>query len=590
MLSTAPKNRRRRRRRHKRSQAATNTIDSNNVDVDDDDSQADKIDDADKSRTFSPRVNSTFINEDVEIETAMLLKQLNKDSEFALKKERAIEFFTSSISPAELNRFGYFKQRPEIIEPKSDDQIEVMPSPDEAQETYPTDGAQLALSYLNEELDFEAVVVPFDKSATISFNESQFYLPDLTLPKELPHDIEAALENEAVKRNFIDEGHFVKAKPNISSINRAQFINRLFEEGALHWFDFNLKEIRDLRDITVSHRLIKSFCAEKFHPIDYPRTNVCFEHDSLQDRMLKIHIKHIYFDVHPAFNDEQKVARQLESLYDEFITIKQNDILTKIETKLNILRQLLETVSKSGKSKSQKQLNFNNLQIHRDELKELRATWHRESARNRLVMKSILEKWAELKRLREGNSEPTTSVKLLIKVHEVDAGQDEYEWCERFELEHREMMEEAMELYRKQKTERKKNRKGNRNPTTGPETSDNLQRNEENDQESSEIVKPKANKIEEQLLQIFADSMRPPGEQIVDFELQKSGTATTKNQPKYIVRLVLDDGQLEFPESTKLNNIGQANLNAVYTIKFTTKISKKLKFQVILESISIIKR
>lgn len=570
MLSTAPKNRRRRRRRHKRSLPSNNTIDSNNIEVDDDNSVEDKIDDIDRSRPFSPRVNSKFINEDVEIETAMLLKQLNKDSEFSLKKERAIEFFTSSVSPEELKHFKYFKHRDENAEQKNDDQIEVMPSPDVAQETYPTEGPQLALSYLNEELDFEAVVVPFDRNQFISFDEYQFYLPDLTLPKELPRDIEASLGSSTQFRNVVSEGHFVKPKPSISGVNRAQFINRLFEEGALDWFDFNQKEIKNLQDIIISRRLVKSFCAEKFHPIDYPRTNIYLELEALQDRILKIHIKNIYFDIHPSFNEEQKLARELETLYDEFIALKQSDILTKIETKLKILRQLLETVSRTSKNKSKKQTIFSNLQIHRDELKELRATWHRESSRNRELVKNILEKWAQLKRLKEGITEPSTSLKLLIKVQETDAEEDTFEWSERFELEHREMMEEAMELYRRQKAERKK--KGKRE--------DDEEEDENRDQEDIEIVKPKSSKIEEELLKIYADSMRPPGEEIIDFELEKNSTATIKSPPKYIVKLVLDDGQLEFPESTKLNNVGQAQLNAVYTIKFTTKIPKKLKFQV----------
>lgn len=571
MLSTVSKNRRRRRRRHKRSVPANNTTDSNQIDVEDDDSVADKIDDMDKSRTFSPRVNSKFINEDVEIETAMLLKQLNTDSEFALKKERAIEFFTSCVSQEELKHFRHFQHETEALESKVDEQIEIMPSPDVAQESYPTEGPQLALSYLNEELNFEAVVVPFDKTTSISFDVHQLYLPDLTLPKQFPQDIEASADETAYVRNVIDEGHFVKAKPNISTVNRSQFINRLFEEGSSNWFDFNQKEIKNLHDITVSRRLVKSFCAEKFHPIDYPRTNVCLELDTLEDRILKIHIKNIYFDIHPSFNDEQKLARELETLYEEFVALKQSDILAKIETKMKILRQLLDTVSKCGKNKSQKQKTLSNLQMHRNELKELRETWHRESARNREIMKNILEKWAQLKRLKEGLAEPSTSLKLLIKVQETDAQQDEHEWSQRFQLEHREMMDEAMESYRRQKAERKKN---------GKHETNEHERHESKDQDSIEIVKPKASKIEEDLLRIFADSMRPPGEQIIDFELEKASTATIKSPPKYVVKLVLDDGQLEFPESNKLTNIGHAHINAIFTIKFTTKIPKKLTFQV----------
>lgn len=560
MLSAAPKNRRRRRRRQKRSVTAQNTADSNQIDVDDDESVDDKIDDNEKEGTFSPKVNSKFINEDVEIETAMLLKHLTKDTEFTLKKERAIEFFTSSLSARET------KESKKRDEEKNVDEIEVMPPPDTQQENY-QDGPQLALSYLNDEI--ETVVVPFDKQTTISFDEQQIYLPELSLPKEFPHDIE--MGDAKFPRNLIEEGHFVKSKPNIWTMNRALFINRLTEEDALHWYDFDQKEIRDLCNITLSRRLIKTFCAEKFHPIDYPPSSICLELDafSIQDRILKIHIKHIYFDVHPLFNSEQKLARELESLYDEYVAIKQNDILKKIETKLKILRQLLDTVSKSSK----KQTTTDHLQIHRDELKELRTTWHTESTKYRILMQTILEKWAELKKSREGLTEPSTSLKLIIRARDPNVENDEYEWSQKFELEHREMLEEAQELYRKQKAQRKKSAK------RGLKSEISIQ-NEDHENAPAEIVKPNAKKIEQELLRIFGASMRPPGEQIIEFDLENINTATMKSPPKYIVRLILDDGHLDFPESTKLNNVGLANLNAVYSIKFTTRISNQLKFQV----------
>lgn len=567
MLSTVPKSRRRRRRRHKRSVPASNTTDSNNLEVEDNESVKDKIDYNDKNKTFSPRVNSKFINEDVEIETAMLLKHLTKDTEFGLKKERAIDFFTSNLSIEELKKI-------ESTQSKTDEQIGIMPLPEPAAESYQADGPQLASFYLSDELNFENVVVPFDRKTFISFDGHQIFSPALTLPKQLPNDLESSRNEVAFVRNAGDEGHFVKTKPKISHINHALFINRIIEEGALNWFDFNRKEIKNLCDLAASKRLIKTFCAEHFHPIDYPPTSVCVELDafSFQDRILKVHIMYISFDTHPTFNDEQKLARELESLYEEYVAQKQSNILMKIETKLKILRHLLETVSRSSKTKVQnKHQTADNLQVHRNELKELRATWHRESSKNRELMKEILEKWTELKKLREGVSEPTTSLKLLIKVQESDIDNDEREWSQRFEMEHREMFEEAMHLYQKQKTTHKKDAK-NGKKNQGEEANPNVEA----------ILKPISSKIEQELSEIFEKSMRLPGEKIIDFELERNNTAIVKNPPKYIVRMLLDDAraQLEFPESTKLNNIGQAHCNAIYSIKFTMKIPHQIKFQV----------
>lgn len=617
MLSVAPiKNRRRRRRRHKRSVPVTQANDSRTSELGgggdgDDDSMDDKINDQDTDRQqFSPKVNSQFINEDVEIETAMLLKHLTKDTEFTLKKQRAIEFFTSNV-PIELKSLS--KQRSDSVTTikNPDEQIEIMPSPTDEQtdetENFPADGPQLAADYLNDDLNFDSVVVPFQKQAYECINQQMFYSPALALPKQFPQDVESATattttpsnataagtgtgtSQSIVLRNVADEGYFIRPKPKISRVNLALFLNRLIEEGDFRWYDFQTHEIKDLINLTIGRRLIKSFCEEKFHPIDYTPTSVFHELDtfSFQDRILKIHIKYIYFDIHPSFNDEQRLARELESLHDEYVTQKQNDILGKIETKLKILRQLLETVSKSaagtasntsgsvsgkGNRMQKKQTNLahtvDTLQVHRDELKELRATWHRESARHRELMKTILEKWSTLKKLRDGIDKPDTTLKLVIKAHDTDREEDEYEWARRFELEHREMWIEAMDVYRKQKATRKKLAKAG------------IQTEDEENLLNADIVKPNSSAIEQELSDIYAASVRPPGEQIIDFELEKSHTAPIKSPPKYVVRLLFEDGQLEFPESLKLNGVGQAQINAIYSIKFTTKIPHKLRFQV----------
>lgn len=606
MLSVAPiKNRRRRRRRHKRPVPVNQPTDARtSLGGDgDDDSMDDKIDDHSTDRgqsAFSPKVNSQLINEDVEIETAMLLKHLTKDTEFTLKKQRAIEFFTSNV-PLEMQ--SSTKRRESLTAKNPDEQIEIIPSPDEQTitENFPADGPQLAADYLNDDLNVDSVVVPFQKQTYASANQQMFYSPALVLPKQFPQeDVESATAatttpsatgagtatgtgQSIVLRNVADEGYFIRPKPKISRTNLALFLNRLIEEGDFRWYDFRTREIKDLIDITISKRLIKTFCEEEFQPIDYPPTSVCHDLDtfSFQDRILKIHIKHIYFDIHPSFNDEQRLARELESLYDDYVAQKQQDILGKIETKLKILRQLLETVSKSAASQSgsasgrsrqqKKQTNttaLDTLQVHRDELKDLRATWHRESARHRELMKTMLEKWSTLKKLRDGIAKPDTTLKLIIKALDTDGEADEYEWTRRFDREHREMLDEAMIEYRKQKATRKQLAKAG------------IQTEDEENLLNADIVKPNADAIEQELLDIYTASVRPPGEQIIDFELEKTHTAPIKSPPKYVVRLVFEDGQLEFPDSSKLDGVGQARINAIYSIKFTTKIPHSLKFQV----------
>lgn len=497
----------------------------------------------------------------LKIETAMMLKHLTKDSGYALKRERDIEFFTSGLSPHILNELTKPKHSNSEIEEyaKETETIEKSAA-NSPRETYPNDGPMLASSYLKNEL--ENIVVPFDMRTMEAYNMNQLYLPALTLPKQLPVDIESGPDGQK-QRNLLAEGHYMKPKPNILGINRAQFVNRLLEEGAFHWLDIQRLDVKNMFDIVVNKRLIKTFCAEQFHPINYPLTHVYTEYEtfSFQDRIFRIFIKDILFGVHPSFNSEQKLARELEAMYDEFVLLKENDIVTKIEIKLNILRQLLATMSKSQAHKTTSPL-FDNMRVYREELKELRKIWHDESAKHRELTKNILEKWSELKKLRENQTNASTSLKLMIKTFETNAKKDLEEWNERFELEHSEMMNEAMAVYREHKQQRKKDAKKKKSDEEKPK-------------------KPNSTEIEKELLEIFTKSMRPPGEQIIDFQLdQKTDVIATKNLPKYIIRLSMDSDHLEFPESTKLNSVGQAHFNTTFSIKFTTKIPHQLKFQI----------
>lgn len=573
MLTSQPKSRRRRRRRRKQSMPAPgNTASSSNLDVDEPITEF--VDGSENKHSFSPKVNVKFINEEAEIETAMLIKQFNKDTDFQTKqKERAIEFFTSGLSSHEVDDMEKLEEETiDEIQTKRDESLDVMPTPSSVPTNYPDDGPQFASSYLNE--NFDNVVIPFERE-TIVFDIDRIYFPNLVLTKQLSGDVEAAAGASLhAARNVVNEGYFVRRKPQILQINRAQFINRLITEGAFYWLDGREKEVKGLIDIVISNRLIKTFCAEEFHPIEYPVTSVysLFDAFALHDRILKIHLKSICFDAHPMFNPEQKLAKELETLYDEYSWRTQNDICGNIETKLDVLRQLLNTVSRSNSLRTRKKSQMSmidNFRAYRDELIELRAMLHRERIKDRKLIQSILEKWAELKKQREKQGVQSTFVKLLIKIQKPNPERDEQEWNYNFNVELSEMIQEAKDLYREQKHQRKLEAK---------ETINDIDTEEK--ETLPKLSKPDSGVIEQQLFELYTNSMRPPGEEIVVFELEKSAVVSDKNLPKYVVRLLLDNEQLDFPDSTRLSGIGQVYFNAVFSIKFTTKLPTKLKFQI----------
>lgn len=550
MLNPVMKNRRRKRRKRKQpiSSAAATTVARP-----DDRHSAQSGDsrefDEQQSRTSSPRVSSKFINEDVEVETSIMLKHLNRDSEILRKKEYDLKFFVLSLSVAELldlsrsqTAIDYRMYKVDVVDQSGE------PSAHD----YAMDGPQLSSFYVND--DFTDIVKPFQQQQLDDSGPLQFYVPKLALPTRIPVDVEAPNDQTPALPEY---GHYAQPRPNVLRTNYAQLMNRLIEEGAFQWLDIHGRQMRHVFDVNASRRLIQTTCAERFHPIECRLMDVAYESDAIliQDRILCICLQDITFDGHPAFDDEQRVARELELLYDEYVRHDDAAMLHTIETKLSALRQLLDTIA--GQARVGRTTANDNVRAYRDELRELRGLWHRESAKQRELLQKVLEHWTKLKKVRERATVPSTGVKLVIKAHEPNADRDTYEWSHRFSVELNETLSDEMIAYREQKQRKQKAEHG-----------------------ASKVPKPNANAVADKLSEVFAKSMRPPGEPVVDIKLERTEHAPNKNLPKYVVRIQLDNGHLQFPDSHKLNSFGQALINARYSIKFTTRIPQRLRFLV----------
>lgn len=559
MLNPVIKNRRRKRRKRKTATTAaankTNNIDERSSEHSDESLQID-----DNQKINSPKVSMNFINEDVEIETTIMLKHLNRDSEMLRKKEYDLKFFVSCVSDAELLDLSKTQS---TIDYQICKDVENKESCETSLHENIVDGPQLAAFYINN--DFTDIVKPFDKQQLDNAGLMQFFLPRLILPKQFPTDIEQPIDAIIFPPEY---GHFVEQKPNVLNRNRAQYLNRLVEEGSFQWFHTHTTEIRHIFNINVSQNLTRTRCAERFHPIEYQPIDSAHELDAIfgQDRILRIHLKDIIFDKHPSFNDEQQIAAELEILYNEYVRQCQANILESIETKLNVLRQLLDTITSQTRNNDP---TNGNLRTYRAELKEMRSLWHCESIKQRKLLQKILEHWSNLKKIRETTTIHSTGIRLIIKAHEPDIDQDTYEWNHRFSVEFNEMLQDATALYREQKQQKKKKSKGNGG--NGIDIGAN----------NAKITKSNANAIENELLQLFGESMRSPGEHLIDLELERTVVAGQNNNlPKYVVRVLLDNEYLQFPDSQKLNSIGQAFFHTTYSIKFTTRLPQRLKFMV----------
>lgn len=581
MLSAPSKNRRRRRRRRKQSISAVETtaVASTNIQEADESPSSEILQ---THQASQPKVTNEFLNEEAAIETAMLIKHFNKDTELERQRERAIEFFTGHIEWNEMESMAAEIDADDEIQANKEEAADVVAMPNSVRATvYPDDGPQLASSYLNEGV--ENVIELFGRQ-TIAFDESELFMPSLTMPKQWTKVANEDIEIGAAPvshRNFVDEGHFVPAKPSISSKNRAQFINRLLVSDGHQWLDDEKHDLAGLINFRENSKLFKSECTREFQAIYYEPTTVHTTADSyaLQNKILKLQMNDIVFDRHPLFSSEQKLARELQKLYEEYRARKAADITGNIQTKLDIMRKHIKSASlpKSSRSSTRSRTivdDSERFRMYQDELRDLRNRVHREMKIDRDIMAAILGKWADLKKERD-NHAATTTLRLIIRTEETDAERDAIEWNARFNLEFNEIFCEAMDFYREERRRQKQQmRESVENGIEAAATFESI----------AKIHRPDAESIRQQLYDIFANSMRPAGEQIIDFDLvygeQREASAMSKDRPKYVVRLLFDEKELDYAVSTNLNKSGSVHMNAAFCVKFITKIPKKLKIQV----------
>lgn len=281
------------------------------------------------------RLNDNFLRQEAEIEAAMLLKKFSEDTDLSKRKECEIAFFTSSTGLEELAA-----DHRTSVDIEAD--VDVLPTPSSVRTTYRDDGPQFASSYLHD--DDKSIVEPCQK-ATIEFDEQLLFLPDLTVAASSPtgkQDVEATLAADS-RLSAADEGLFVHDGPELVSRNRAQMINRLTEENALHWLESNGEQMAHLVSFRADHWTFKSEGGRKMRPVLYPTTSVetTSAAYALQDKVLKIRIQDVMFEQHPSYSEEQLIARRVEQLYNQYAMRRQADVVSGLHAKLEVLRKLI---------------------------------------------------------------------------------------------------------------------------------------------------------------------------------------------------------------------------------------------------------
>lgn len=496
-----------------------------------------------------PSLSKAFINEEIEVRNAIVQSKIqNNIFNQSCKIETGKKFFADNIYVSDFDIIPTIIVAPEI-------------TPSSGKRTLERDAQQLASSYV--QIDDETVIQKWSKKY-LHFNYSTYYYP-LT-------QIYIGLENREYEpklhlytKNITEDGLFTSEKPYISNKNKNILINRFIAEESDKWLVYYRSDksldISDLINFSHDSQLYKTYNnTEKTNfkatelNIECLRSNEIgnISSSTLTDRLLRIYISNVNFHTHPSYTKEYIYAKRLEFLYQLYSERAQNKVIEKLENHLQSIRHLLKgRLLEMGDNS-----NPNHVDKLKNDLRDTRNQLHHESKYDRELLQSLLELWKMLKDLRKKQGFNKTSIRMLIKMQEVDIDSDRENWKKKFEDELNEILEERkdseMDIMYDVKYDTKY------------------------------LPKPDKANICEKLYQVYMKSMRHPGESIVSIELEKLSTIgieydSSDSSSMIVFQVMFDDQKVgSLKRNTSFGVNGYVNVNGMFCIKLSQKIPKKI--------------
>lgn len=533
MLAIKKKNLRqfRRRKKLKSTEKRKKSIEKN-VQKDNSENEADTFDE------LAPiRVSKEFLDEEAFIETELLTKFARKPSRNQNQIDREINFFCAILNDDNHND-------------GPNDGLKTAKDVENEESTAENQIAELSSHYFHE--DAKNVIEPFNRHEIV-YDESELFIPEMRINAMCPiNDIE--LGNQQKQLNDSNENRFELKK----SLQKTRVGNRDSFDGSAN----NSIGIVQVMNFVESKCSITSNSSREFNTIECKR-DLSQKNDKLvsASETLSIYFNEISFDVHPSFSKELKIVRELMALYDEYAMRREINVVESLERKTDMVRfhiNNIESTMAKIKSKSSRKIENQTTKIKSKtttddfvdflyELRDLRKQLHHEMRIERAICRNILTKWKELKDERT-KSGAQTPIHMKIEFDESNEERDLINWNRRFAAELDEMVRDINESYKRGMNDECADRE----------------------------------KLSNELMEVFSSSMRPPGEEIVKFQLIYDNDKILKNDiaMKYLIRLVIDGNEVGHIESDILNNIGVAKFNKTISIKFSTLSPKNLKIQV----------
>ncbi|KAM6313440.1 coiled-coil and C2 domain-containing protein 2A [Aegotheles albertisi] len=375
----------------------------------------------------------------------------------------------------------------------------------------------------------------------------------LFIPSKLTVPASEKMPGNMQPRYLEDEGIYTGERPFVSQTNQNILENRILrQEQGKEWFGddgkilalpnpikqsitrppiFSLEEGIAPELETVYTKAIKMTAAHQY---------LVGPGDFQGPFQLDIDISGLIFTHHPCFSREHVLAAKLAQLYDQYLARKQKNLTKLLTDKLHALRNAVQCIIDGGGAGVPSLAAQQSIPEYKIEIRQTRRLRDAEQEKDRMLLKTIIKVWKEIKSLRDFQKFTNTPMKLYLRKEEVDLRLDEKAYEAEIQAEINELLEECMEEYEKkmeeyktelqewkswrktQKSKKKKKKKDINEEDESVEDSD-------VDEERVKPTRPKmANSLEiEQQVREKADNCRrKPGEPAVVPELVLSGSIT----------------------------------------------------------------
>ncbi|KFV04520.1 Coiled-coil and C2 domain-containing protein 2A, partial [Pterocles gutturalis] len=350
-----------------------------------------------------------------------------------------------------------------------------------------------------------------------------------------------------------DEGLYTGERPFVSQSNQNILENRILrQERGKEWFGndgkilalpnpikqsstrppiFSLEEGIAPELETVYRKAIKMTAANQY---------LVGPGDFQGPFQLDIDISGLIFTHHPCFSREHVLAAKLAQLYDQYLARKQKNLTKFLTDKLHVLRNAVQDSIDGGSDGVPSPMAQQSIPEYKIEIRQTRRLRDAEEEKDRMLLKTIIKVWKEIKSLRDFQKFTNTPLKLCLRKEEVDQTSDEKAYEAEIQAEINELLEECMEEYEEKmeeyktelrewkswrKTQKSKKKKKKNNINEGEESVEDCDVSEER-------VKPIPPKmadsleIEQQVREKANNCRRKPGEPVLIPELVLSGSIT----------------------------------------------------------------